>query len=141
MIGRTRPKETGRTGVTRLFGSARKPGNPMDGVLDGESFRRLLERERANADRRRAPFATLVFSWPDAVSEEDVASAVGSIRARIRDIDVLGWVRRRQIGLVLPGARTEDALAVAKDLYARFEPGISRPQGAVYPYPSLAECA
>ena len=113
----------------------------MDGLLDGERFRRLLERERAAADRGRTSFVTLVFSWRDAVSEEDVASAVGTIRARIRDTDVLGWVRRRQIGLMLPSAELGSALELADDLYTRFGEGVARPDCSVYPYPPLADSA
>lgn len=113
----------------------------MDGLVDGERFRRLLERERANADAGRTTFATLVFSWPDAASERDVATAVETIRARIRDTDVLGWVRRRQIGLMLPGSELENALEIAQDIYTRFQEGGARPDCAVYPYPPLARGA
>jgi hypothetical protein len=141
MIGSMKPREAARARVARLFGSPRKPENPMDGLLDGERFRRLLARARSNADRGHTSFATLVFSWPDAVAEEDVASVVRTIRDRIRDTDVLGWVRRRQLGLMLLSAQVGDALDIAEDLYAGFEDGVARPECTVYPYPPLAECA
>ena len=141
MIGRMSSREVGRARAARLFGSTRKTDDPMDEVLDGERFRRLLARERSHADRDGTSFATLVFSWPDAVKEEDVAGIVGSIRACLRGSDVLGWVRRRQIGLMLAGAKSDDALEKAAHLYARFEKGVPRPRCTVYPYPSLARCA
>jgi hypothetical protein len=141
MIGRMSSEEVGRARAAGLFGSTRRTENPMDEVLDGERFRRVLARERSHADRGRTSLATLVFSWPDAVREEDVASIVGSIRNRLRDSDVLGWVRRRQIGLLIPGAKSDDALELAKNLYARFEEGVPRPRCMVYPYPSPASRA
>jgi len=143
MIGRMDSREVGRARSGRLFGSARKADDPMDEVLDGERFRRSLARERSHADRDGTSFATLVFSWPDAVKEEDVAGIVGSIRARLRGSDVLGWVRRRQIGLMLPGVKSDDALEIAADLYARFAEGVPKPRCTVYPYPSPshASCA
>jgi lipopolysaccharide/colanic/teichoic acid biosynthesis glycosyltransferase len=98
----------------------RSPLPAAEGLLLPEQVRRLLERERARAERSGEPLALLTFAAPRGrLLAAEVHTLAGALHARLRVTDEAGWLDRRQVCAVLPGTTTEGAWRVSDDIRAR----------------------
>jgi lipopolysaccharide/colanic/teichoic acid biosynthesis glycosyltransferase len=127
--------------IARLIGAVQKlTGLTQDPVLDTlcppEQLRRILERERARADRTGEPLSLVAFTArtpePDRTTPTLVARA---LRGRLRATDDVGWLDDHQIGVVLPTTPAAGAWKVADDVCLEFPKDVPPPVCTVYTYP------
>ncbi len=124
------------TAVFRRFARPR-PVESLEGLYDPGVFRRLLERERARADRGGDHFALLALT-PTEEHAGYMGCLVRTLRARLRSGDDIGWLEDRSIGVLLPATATSGAWKVAKDVCLRLPADTPAPACKVYAYPSDA---
>lgn len=104
-----------------------------------EILRRILERERARADRTGMAFSLVVI---DPIAEgpadaRDLESIRDILHGRIRATDVVGMFGEKSLGVVLPATPADGAWKFANDVRARMANGGRAPLCTVYSYPSL----
>jgi hypothetical protein len=89
-----------------------------NGKLYSEAeFRRIIERERARADRTDHQFSLIVIDL--GFSDEKHHTTKGileNIFNRVRKIDEIGWYGRNRIGIILPYTSAQGALKFAENL-------------------------
>ncbi len=103
-----------------------------------ESFRGLLERERARAERTGQEFSLVVF---DAARQNGTALAclkelAGTLASRVRASDEVGWFSEKSIGVALPATSAEGAWKFADDVSNRTDSRIPSFDRTVYTYPT-----
>jgi len=99
----------------RVFRRTARP--VLEGLLSPEQTRKVLERERARADRTAERFAVLTFTPFRGRPATDVwGKLVQALRSRIRFTDEVGWLEDGQLCAVLPGTGTEGARKVLADV-------------------------
>jgi hypothetical protein len=106
---------------------------------DGE-FRRVLERERARADRRgdSGGFSLLIFN----VGDTDCSNCVPSRRLalelmrRVRITDEVGWFSQESIGVLLPDTTPTGAWELADHICQVVDTSTPSTTCTVYSYPS-----
>jgi lipopolysaccharide/colanic/teichoic acid biosynthesis glycosyltransferase len=121
-------------GRLRRWIARKRPGKGLPSPADTH---RVLERERARADRTGAPLAVVAFAArsPD---EDRVTMAwlVRILPGRLRCTDEAGWLDEREICAVLPGTPARGAWKVADDVCLQFPNDVPLPLCSVYSYPS-----
>jgi lipopolysaccharide/colanic/teichoic acid biosynthesis glycosyltransferase len=112
---------------------------PRDGCEELHSldkFRRILERERARADRRGDHLSLLTFA-PRRLEDADTTAIFLTkvLRARLRTTDDVGWLDIRRIGVVLPDTTARGAWKLADDVCLECLGVLPPPVCTVYSYP------
>jgi lipopolysaccharide/colanic/teichoic acid biosynthesis glycosyltransferase len=102
----------------------------VDGVRSRDEFRELLAREQAGSDRNSHEFSLLVFGEKNDVAA--VRDLVHVLSRRIRQIDAIGWLDKRHIGVLLPYTALNGARILAQDLRRALT---SQPSCTIYTYP------
>src|SRR5262249_6889604 len=98
---------------------------------------KLLERERARADRSHDPLAVVAFASRCLTNgRADLAAIVPVLRGRIRSTDDIGWLDGRQLCAVLPGTTMEGARKVAEDVCLALPEDVPTPVCTMFVYPS-----
>jgi lipopolysaccharide/colanic/teichoic acid biosynthesis glycosyltransferase len=125
--------------LTKLLAVLRRVVRPgaqesLTGLLEPAPFRRLMERERARADRGGDHFALLALT-PSGHRAEDMGCLVRILKARLRSGDDVGWLEDRSIGVLLPTTAAPGAWKVAKDVCLRLPANVPPPTCTVYAYP------
>src|SRR5689334_15329032 len=88
------------------------PPSPDD-LYPAALMRRILERERARADRTRIPLSVITFRMDGQNSEPGIAASLGKIlRSRLRTLDETGWLDEVRICAVLPATPPQGAWKV-----------------------------
>ena len=101
-------------------------------------MQKILERERARADRSGQEFSFVVFEIGETDLNDDHLSDLISILAdRLRSTDEVGWFNKSQIGLVLPYTPVVGARKFANEICRVFSKISSPPTFTIYLYPSL----
>jgi lipopolysaccharide/colanic/teichoic acid biosynthesis glycosyltransferase len=126
--------------LTKLAACFRKfapplPAESLQGLLSPSQFRKMLERERARADRGGAHFSLLSFSFTRR-NDADLGFLVGVLKGRLRSEDDIGWLEGAKVGALLPGTSASGAWKVAKDVCKLIPQDIPAPTCTVYAYPS-----
>src|SRR5262249_59844939 len=128
--------------LSRVAGVVRKlVGRCPEGVLRGlhppDELRRILERERARADRTGDSLSLLTFTprFPEGAFVA-LASLAKVLRQRLRATDEVGWLDDRRIGAVLPNTSARGAWKVADDIALEYPADLPLPVCTVYSYPS-----
>lgn len=107
------------------------------GILSAESFRAIIERERARADRYGYGFSLLVFDVGNTDRECPRAKNVADvIRRRKRSTDEIGWFNDQSIGIIMPSTSENGARKFAQAIYQRIRDSDATPHYRVYRYPS-----
>jgi lipopolysaccharide/colanic/teichoic acid biosynthesis glycosyltransferase len=122
------------TAFQKLAG--RSPDAAQDDLHSPDGLRRLLERERARADRTGEPLSLVAFGAR--TPEVDAATpilAAKILRGRLRTTDELGWLNGRQVAVVLPNTPPTGAWKVADDVCLEFPKDLAPPICTVYSYP------
>jgi lipopolysaccharide/colanic/teichoic acid biosynthesis glycosyltransferase len=100
-------------------------------------LRRILERERARADRTGDSLSLLTFTprFPEGAFVA-LASLAKVLRQRLRATDEVGWLDDRRIGAVLPNTSAWGAWKVADDIALEYPADLPLPVCTVYSHPS-----
>jgi len=116
----------------------RRSGNDaLNELLARDQIRRVLERERARADRTGKTLALLVFLPRNQETVmETLVSLVKILKDRLRFTDDFGWLDQQQIAVILPQTQAEGAWRVADDVCRAFPDNLPPPLCTVYTYPS-----
>ena len=102
-----------------------------------ERFSRMLHRERTRALRSGQPFCLIRFMPLERPTTEIVVGhIVNDLDGRLEDIDEIGWLDERCIGVVLPYTLPRYAWKLADDVCDSFVNGLPRPTCEVFSYPS-----
>lgn len=110
----------------------------LKAIYPAEEFKAILERERARSDRSGERFSLVVFytDTPHKDQKDMAAHLVQILTHRVRSIDVVGWVERRQIGIALPNTSGEGARKFAEDISKKIAAKTQAPAFQVFTYPS-----
>ena len=110
---------------------------PIDEVLPSNLMTAMLHRERLRADRNGAVFA--VLSWE--VSPAAMEAVLQTLRLRLRQTDVVGFLAPDTIGVFLPDTPASGARKVVGDVLALLPADVlpARCEVGVYPDPSQSE--
>lgn len=121
-----------------LRGLTQRPSVPsLAELFTAEQMRRILERERARADRSGDKMAVISFMPREGhFSQKSLHHLVDVLRQRLRLTDDVGWLDEKQILAVLPATTAAGAWKVADDVCARFPDDLTPPHCTVYNYPS-----
>jgi lipopolysaccharide/colanic/teichoic acid biosynthesis glycosyltransferase len=105
-------------------------------LYSADRMRKILERERARADRARVPLSVIIFTTGDRQAEPLTTSwLVKILCSRLRCLDEKGWLDEQRIGVVLPGTPPEGAWKVVADVCRNFPANVPPPTSDVYVYP------
>jgi lipopolysaccharide/colanic/teichoic acid biosynthesis glycosyltransferase len=109
----------------------------LDSLLSVKQFARVLERERARADRTGEAFSLIVFALGRKKPRNDAMPHLASIlRQRLRTTDDAGLLDQRRIGVALPATPVSGAWTVADDVCVCIPAGVDLPECTVYTYPT-----
>jgi lipopolysaccharide/colanic/teichoic acid biosynthesis glycosyltransferase len=111
------------------------PAESLQGLLSLSQFRKMLERERARADRGGAHFSLLSFTLARR-TDADLGFLVGALKGRLRSEDDIGWLEGSMVGALLPGTSASGAWKVARDVCKLIPQDIPAPTCTVYTYPA-----
>lgn len=119
-------------------------GSQDDGQAEGlfpeEEFRRIVTRERAKADRSAYCFALVVFDLADEKTNRRLRKPlIRQLKKRIRATDDAGWLRERQLGVLLHGAATAEAWLFTDNLLQALNTDGLTMDYHVYTYPPTNE--
>lgn len=115
------------------WSEARSKESELFAQLPGtDEIRRLVDRERARADRTDGPLAVVAFR---AKSPDGLAQLVGFLRERLRNTDEVGWLDPHRICAVLPDTLPTGARKVAQEALAAVPPRFGNLGCTVYTYP------
>ena len=101
-----------------------------------EEFKRIIEKERARADRNNHKFSLVIFDMnASGPKNSTTIQLIGNIWDRIRCIDEVGWYDNQQIGMILPYTSNKGATKLAENICESFDESILKPVCTVYTYP------
>jgi hypothetical protein len=96
---------------------------PADGIYSVAEFRRIIDRERARADRTDHQFSMIVLDLgPNNGNPNSNGQLLRKVYSRLRRIDELGWYDNRRIGIILPYTSEKGAQAFAESLCQLMDP-------------------
>jgi lipopolysaccharide/colanic/teichoic acid biosynthesis glycosyltransferase len=126
---------------TKVFGAIRKFAgladiNPMAAVHSVEVFHNILQRERSRTDRTGDRFSVIGFLARERESVPTWFPLVKVLRQRLRTTDDIGWLDKRQLGVLLPFTEASGAWTVADAISLMFPDDTHPPLCTVYTYPS-----
>ncbi len=123
------------TSIGDLFPSPDFPVLYPD-LNDEGTFYRMLKRERARSDRRSQRFSLVAFQFDTPAAARSFASVMRRVgHRRLRPADLLGWLDRRRIGVLLPNTSAEGAWTLARDIL-RLTAIDAPPDYQIYLYPA-----
>ncbi|UCG07849.1 MAG: sugar transferase, partial [Desulfobacterales bacterium] len=107
------------------------------GILSEKAFHRVLELERARADRYGGRFSLVVFETGNPNNHQISARVLSQvILKRIRPTDAVGRFENTRIGIVLPGTPPWGAHKLSEDICQRISIKRPPPVYKIYTYPS-----
>ena len=88
-----------------------------DGIYSEAEFRRIIDRERARADRTDHQFSLVVIDLGISYSNYNTNGLqFQKLFSRTRRIDEIGWYDRQRIGIILPYTSEQGAQKFAESL-------------------------
>lgn len=124
-------------GWAHFAGITRNHTTESPALYSAEEFQRVINRERACADRSGECFSVVVFeTLTQHNSSVDVATLAQVIHRRVRLTDAVGWFAHDRLGVLLHGANASSASKVAEDIRHSASPKISPGQYTILTYPS-----
>ncbi|HLJ96389.1 MAG TPA: sugar transferase, partial [Gemmataceae bacterium] len=123
-------------GVRKLAGRWSEDG--LQWLHPAVELRRILERERARADRTGDNLSLLTLVPPHAEEASATWTFLAKVlKARLRTTDEAGWLDSNcRIGVVLPNTAGPGAWKLADDVCHEYVGGLAPPVCTVYSYPS-----
>jgi len=111
-------------------------GEIADKILSKEVFHRVLERERARADRYGGVFSLTVFDVGGSDKQKKDEYFLSQIVAKqLRHTDVMGWFEKENIGLVLPNTTQSGAKKLSQEICRKIAITRLPPAYKIYTYP------
>lgn len=111
-------------------------GGARTDLLPADMFGRIVERERARADRIGGGFSLVAFGGKKADLYRGESRAVGEhLVERIRTTDEIGWLDDGRLGVMLPDTPTAGAWKFVEDVRVALSDAIRIPPCTVYSYP------
>jgi lipopolysaccharide/colanic/teichoic acid biosynthesis glycosyltransferase len=112
------------------------PVTALDDLHPPDRFRRVLERERARADRTGDRLSMVAFAPRRFESEATTFLLIAKVlRGRLRATDEVGSLDDGRLAVLLPTTPTEGAWKVADDVCREFPESVPPPVCSVYSYP------
>ena len=127
-----------------LFNLTKKSKNFLNALKKKESgklyskeeFKRIIEKERARADRNDHILSLVVFDLGASGSKNNTSiQLIENICGRIRFIDELGWYDKQRIGMILPYTSNKGATKLAENICESLDGTTPKPVCTVYTYP------
>jgi len=132
--------------VNPFPGEGARPGR---GVLPAATLRRVMDRERARAERTGREFSLVAFDLRAARDgnkdgdergtrgqrERLVARVAGALSRRVRRTDAVGWLDGNRLGVVLSDTAAGGARSLAKETAALLGEAGRPPRYTVYGFP------
>jgi len=108
-------------------------------VHPSETFHGLIDRERARADRTGQEFSIACFDAGDlnGRSVETLSSLAAILTERVRETDVVGWLREECLGVFLSGTGSKGAWIFTEDVRGKAKLDSVPVKCLVYTYPSV----
>ncbi len=116
--------------------SRRRPGGSA--LYSEDAFHRLIQSERARADRGHGIFSLVVFDFDPELTLPAGKQFIRVLRARIRITDSAGWLKGFSVGVVLADASYEGGMVFARDILAAMPEIQPPPEYHVYTYPTAS---
>jgi lipopolysaccharide/colanic/teichoic acid biosynthesis glycosyltransferase len=98
-------------------------------------LRRVIDHERARADRTRQPFSLITLGWRRRRQPEATAALVRALNERLRCTDAVGWMAEDVVAVVLVDTDAAGARAAARAILDRYPAAIAPLQCAIATYP------
>jgi len=109
--------------------------NPWHGIEPPETFRAVVEREKARVDRNSHMFCLLTLNVHDQGDAGRVRSLIKTVSARKRKTDVIGWIDESRVGVILPDTPPQGAQIVGASVCKNLTSDAWHPTWEVYAYP------
>ena len=104
-------------------------------ISSEEEFKRIIDRERARADRTDHQFSLIVFDLGFTNgNQNNNGLLLQKIIYRMRRIDEIGWYDPRRIGIILPYTTERGAQRFAESLCQLLDPSLAHCIFNVYTY-------
>ena len=110
--------------------------NVAGAIYSEEEFRRIIDKERARADRTDHQFSLIVFDLGCTSSHSENGLQFQKILSRTRKIDEIGWYDRGRIGILLPYTPEWGAQKLAESLTELLDPSKAPCSFKIYTYGS-----
>ena len=123
-------------GIIRwLFGSS--PNVSQEGLSSKREFKLILERERSLVDRNNRMFSVLIFgSGNSRYHRESVRALMDVLSRRLRKTDIVGWLDRQSIGVMMPDTPPAGAWIVGNSVCQLLASDSVQPTCTVWTYPA-----
>jgi lipopolysaccharide/colanic/teichoic acid biosynthesis glycosyltransferase len=108
-------------------------GDPA--ICSEESFKFLLKRERARADRGHGVFCLVVFDLPETRRRPSSRRLIEVLKKRIRITDSIGWLRNSSVGVLLADTPRAGGRIFLNDVLLAIKGLQPAPECHVYTYP------
>ncbi len=106
-----------------------------NGIHSEEEFRRIIDRERARADRTDHQFSLILLDLGFTDSNHNKnGRLLQKIFFRMRRIDEIGWYDPQRIGIILPYTSEQGAQKFAENLCELMDPSTAECIFNVYTY-------
>jgi hypothetical protein len=106
-----------------------------NGIHSEEEFRRIIDRERARADRTDHQFSLIVLDLGFTNGNHHTnRRLLQKIISRMRRIDEIGWYNQNRIGIILPYTSERGAQRFSESLWQLFDPSMAECIFNVYTY-------
>ena len=109
--------------------------NVAGAIYSEEEFRRIIDKERARADRTDHQFSLIVLDLGFTNGNQNKNGLLlQKIVSRIRRIDEIGWYAPQRIGIILPYTSERGAQRFTESLCQLFDPSMAHCIFNVYTY-------
>ena len=97
-----------------------------DRIYSEAEFRRVIDRERARADRTERHFSLIVLDFGQSNGDHKSQSLLlQKLLSRMRRIDEIGWYDPRRIGIILPYTSEKGAQIFTEGLSQLIDPSMT----------------
>jgi hypothetical protein len=108
----------------------------LEEIYSMEEFKRIIEKERARADRNNHTFSLVLFDLGSSdMKKTNIIPLIGEIKGRIRFVDETGWYDDQRIGMILPYTSNTGATKLAENICESLGSPIPKLMCTIYTYP------
>lgn len=105
-------------------------------VYSEVEFNKILRRERAKADRSNLYFSIIVFNFSTLnIKKANVYKFIRLLKNRIRDMDVIGWLEDKTLGVLMHATNKNEAETFIGTIKESLYNYLLIPQYHIYVYP------
>ena len=105
-------------------------------IYSEEEFKKIIEKERARADRNNHTFSLVIFDLGASdLKKTNIIPLFGEIKGRLRFVDETGWYDDQRIGMILPYTSNIGATKLVENICEYFGSSIPKLVCTIYTYP------